>query len=86
MNQILETYFRTFVDHAQNNWYNALPSAEIAINGRDAASTKVSPFFLQHGYYIEPFDLQVELTEAVVQQSPIQRADAIVRKLKNARE
>ena len=86
MNQTLETYLCTFVGHAQDNWYNALPSAEVAINDKDAASTNVSPFFLQHGYHIEPLDLHVDLTEAVTQQSPIQRADAIVRKLKDARE
>jgi len=63
-----------------------LPLAEIAINDRDATSTGVSPFFLQHGYHIEPLDLQVDLTEEVTRQSPVQQADAIVRKLKDARE
>lgn len=86
MNQTLETYLRTFVDYAQDDWYDTLPSAEVAINDRDAASTGVSPFFLQHGYHIEPLDLWVDLTEEVVRQSPIQQADAIVRKLKDARE
>ena len=86
MNQTLETYLCMFVDHAQDNWYDALPSAEVAINDRDAASTGVSPFFLQHGYHIEPLDLQLGLTEEAVQQSPIQQADAIVQKLRDAHE
>ena len=63
-----------------------MPLAEIAINDRDATSTGVSPFFLQHSYHIKPLDLQVDLTEEVTRQSPVQQADAIVRKLKDARE
>lgn len=52
MNQTLETYLQTFVGHAQDDWHDALPSAEVAINDRDAASTGVSSFFLQHSYHI----------------------------------
>ena len=32
--------------------------AQIAINGRDATSTGVSPFFLQHGYNVDPLQLE----------------------------
>jgi hypothetical protein len=85
MNQELETYLRTFVNHAQDDWYEMLPSAELAINGKDAASTGVSPFFLEHGYHINPFSIQEELSEAV-RNSPVAIADRIVRKLQDARE
>jgi hypothetical protein len=37
-----------------------LPSAELAINNRDIMSTKISPFFLNHGYYMEPFTFKIE--------------------------
>jgi transposase InsO family protein/predicted aspartyl protease len=86
MNQTLETYLRMFVDFAQDDWYDALPGAEIAINNRNAASTGVSPFFLQHGYHIDPLNLHAELTEEDVRRSPVQKADMIIRKLKDARE
>ncbi len=86
MNETLETYLRTFVDHTQDDWYNMLPSAEVAINNRDAASTGVSPFFLQHGYHIDPLDLHVDLSDNMTRDSLIQQADKIIRKLKDARE
>ena len=68
MNQELETYIRTFIDYAQNDWYDLLSSAQIAINGRDAASTGVSPFFLQHGYHINPLNLQEEIEPTTVRE------------------
>jgi hypothetical protein len=32
--------------------------AQLAINSRDAASTGVSLFFLDHGYDLEPLDIE----------------------------
>jgi hypothetical protein len=86
MNSTMETYIRTFCDFAQDNWNELLPSAQLAIMGRDAASTGVSPFFLEHGWHVEPLDLQLEPTSYTTPRSPIQRADMIVRKLKEARD
>jgi hypothetical protein len=86
MNQTIETYLRMFVDYAQNNWEELLPFAELAINNRTAAATKVSPFFLEHGYHAEPLDIQHELSDEATPRSPIQKADAIVRKLKEVQE
>jgi hypothetical protein len=37
--------------------------AELAINNREVASIRVSPFFLTHGYYIDILDLKAELGE-----------------------
>jgi predicted aspartyl protease len=86
MNSTMEDYLRTFCNHAQDDWYNLLPSAQIAIMGRDAASTGVSPFFLEHGWHIEPLDLHLEPAPNTTRQSPIQRADTIVWQLQAARE
>jgi len=86
MNSTMEDYLRTFCNHGQDDWYDLLPSAQIAIMGRDAASTGVSPFFLEHGWYIEPLELQLEPARRTKSQSPIQRADTIVQKLQTARE
>ena len=65
-----------------------LPSAELAINNREAASTRVSPFFLTHGYYVDVLDLKAELGEDARHKrlSPIQKADNMIRKLKQASE
>jgi hypothetical protein len=54
MNQTIETFLCTFVDYDQANWAGLLPYTELVINNRDATSTGVSPFFLSHGYYMEP--------------------------------
>jgi hypothetical protein len=86
MNSTMETYVRTFCDYAQENWYELLPSAQLAIMGRDAASTGVSPFFLEHGWHVEPLDLQLEPTNPAARQSPVQQAELIVRRLKEARD
>jgi hypothetical protein len=86
MNQTLETYLRMFIDHAQDDWYDMLPSAEIAINGRNAASTGVSPFFLQHGYHVDPLNVTEEIEPSTTLGSPVKQAEAIVRKLQDARQ
>jgi transposase InsO family protein len=86
MNQTVETYLRTFVNYSQDNWADLLPIAELAINNRDAASTGVSPFFLTHGYHVEPLQLTDEPQEVQKALSPVQRADLIVRKLRDAVE
>jgi hypothetical protein len=86
MNSTMEDYLYTFCNYTQDDWYDLLPSAQIAIMGRDAASTGVSPFFLEHGWHVEPLDLQLEPTRRTTGPSPIQRADAIVQKLQTARE
>jgi Integrase zinc binding domain/Chromo (CHRromatin Organisation MOdifier) domain len=86
MNQTIETYLRMFVNYAQDNWEELLPLAELAINNRTATATKVSPFFLEHGYHAEPLDIQHNLSYKDDPKSPIQKADAIVQKMKDVRE
>lgn len=58
MNATIELFLRSFCNHAQSNWASLLPMAQLAICGRDAASTGVSPFFLDHGYNVEAFQLE----------------------------
>jgi hypothetical protein len=57
MNQVLEPYLRAFIDYAQDNWARLLPIAELAINNRDSVLIGVSPFFLSHGYHVEPLEV-----------------------------
>jgi len=86
MNATMKAYLRTFCNFAQDNWYETLPSAQLAIMGRDAASTGVSPFFLEYGYCIEPLDFQLEAPSPSKHPSPIQQANELVRKLQLGRE
>ena len=85
INQTLETYLRMFVDFAQDDWFNAILSAEVAINNRDAASTGVSLFFLTYSYYVKHLDLDLDAetttTATATACSPVQKADTIIRKL-----
>jgi hypothetical protein len=87
MNQIIEAYFRQFVSYAQDDWLQWLPLAVSAICGRVAASTGVSPFFLSHGWDQTLFeDFADKLTDRDKRNSPVARADELLRRLRDARE
>ncbi len=60
--------------------------AELAINNHDSTSTGVSPFFLSHGYHMEPLQLFEEIGPVRSARSPVQKADQIVQKIKEATE
>jgi hypothetical protein len=87
MNSTMEVYLRAYIEWAQSNWVNLLPMASNAIKGRKARSTRVSPFFLQHGYNVDPIQLDVsqgpnrEELEARVNPN-YDKAKAIVEKFK----
>ncbi len=85
MNQTLEEYIRLFCSYAQDDWAALLLSAELAINNRDATSTGVSPFFLSHGYHVEPFAFETEELRSTGK-SPIQIGESILQKLREARD
>lgn len=86
MNQTVETYLRTYINRAQDNWVELLPMAELAINNRNAQSTGVSPFFLSHGYHVEAIQLPDNVRPVVSARSPIERSEQIVQQLQKARE
>lgn len=86
MNTTLEEFIRSFVDLSQENWAELMPMAELAINNRDAASTQVSPFFLAHGYHMDPIQVAQEDLSPEGNATPIQRADQIVKKIQRASE
>jgi RNase H-like domain found in reverse transcriptase/Reverse transcriptase (RNA-dependent DNA polymerase)/Integrase zinc binding domain/Chromo (CHRromatin Organisation MOdifier) domain/Retrotransposon gag protein len=50
MNQTLEQYLRSYVNHAQDNWVALLPTAEFAVNSATASTTGVTPFYANKGY------------------------------------
>jgi transposase InsO family protein len=86
MNAVIEQYLRHFCNYAQDDWVQWLPLAQLAINGRDAASTGVSPFFLDHGYNVEP--LEIERLEGPprpddLARTPKERGERIALKLKD---
>ena len=59
--------------------------AQIAIRGRDATSTKVLLFFLQHGYNVDPIQLETNTTTTQStgrNKTEAEKADDIVKKLR----
>ena len=50
-NQELETYLRIFTSFQQEEWAFQLPIAMMALNSQVSQSTRLSPFFMTHGYH-----------------------------------
>ena len=84
---MIETVLRQFVDWSQHDWLEWLPLAVSAICGRDSASTGTNSFFLSHGWNQSLFkNLTDELPPKDNRDTPITKADRIIRQLKEVRE
>lgn len=84
-NADIEAFLRMYLNHHQNNWNAILPCCEQASNNRISSSTGSTPFYLTHGYDLEP----IQLSESVVNRpakSRIARGEQIVKKLKDAQD
>jgi hypothetical protein len=84
MNQNVESFVRSYVDYTQEKWADLMAPAELAINNHDAASTGVSPFFLSHGYHVEPVRIEETPRTPAIPRNPREQGEAIVRKLADA--
>jgi len=51
-NQTLEQYLHVYCNHQQDNWSELLSLAEFAYNNAPSATTGVSLFFANKGYYL----------------------------------
>ncbi|KAM4062023.1 reverse transcriptase (RNA-dependent DNA polymerase) [Hirsutella rhossiliensis] len=60
-NQEVERYLRIFAAYAQDNWEELLPAAMMAINNHNSTSTGLSPFFITHGYHVDPIQVKEKL-------------------------
>jgi len=52
INQTLEQYLHVYCNYQQDNWSELLPLVEFAYNNTPSATTSVSPFFTNKGYYL----------------------------------
>jgi hypothetical protein len=68
MNSTIEAYLRAYIRWDQSDWAFHTDVAQIAINGRVAASTGVAPFFLQHGYNVDPIQPDEDWVDKVKNQ------------------
>ena len=50
-NQTLEQYLHVYCNYQQDNWSELLPLMKFAYNNAPSATTSVSPFFANKGYY-----------------------------------
>jgi transposase InsO family protein len=50
LNQTIEAYLRSFVNHEMNDWVDLLPMAEFAYNNSVTTATGLSPFYANYGY------------------------------------
>ena len=82
MNQEIQAYLRVFITYAQYDWPQLLPTAMLAINNRNS-SLGLSPFFLTHGYHVEPIG-QVRGKEKA--SPPAKMAEDFVGRLREAQE
>ncbi|KAM4067454.1 integrase core domain-containing protein [Hirsutella rhossiliensis] len=46
INQEIEAYLRAYVSYMQDDWGDLLPAAQLALNNRESAATKISPLFV----------------------------------------
>ncbi|OAQ57986.1 Pol [Purpureocillium lilacinum] len=56
-NQEIQAYLRAYVCYLQGDWGDFLPAAQLALNNREPATTRISPFFAEHGYHVEPLSV-----------------------------
>ncbi|KAI0995454.1 hypothetical protein K3495_g12725, partial [Podosphaera aphanis] len=62
-NQEMYKYLRVFTCYAQDDWVDLLPMAQLALNSRpNSAIGNMSPFFLRHGYDINPIPEPTDMT------------------------
>jgi transposase InsO family protein/predicted aspartyl protease len=83
-NAEVERVLRLWVNWNQDDWDIWLPFTELALNGHTSSTTGVSPFFLTHGYHLDPV---LETSTLESSSLPIEeRAQDIQTKLQAIRE
>jgi len=50
INQVIESYLRSYCNYEQNDWASMLAMAEYAYNNSKHSSTKISPFYANYGF------------------------------------
>lgn len=84
MNQEVLNYLRAFISYAQTDWPKLLPTAMLALNNRKSSVIGNSPFFVTHGYDVEP--IQQTYANSRATKSPQARAQAFVSRIIQGQE
>jgi hypothetical protein len=83
MNQEVLGYLRAFIAYSQLDWPILLPTAMLALNNRNSSVTGLSPFFLTHGYHLEPVQRVERMSP---NSSPAADAETFVQRIEEAQE
>jgi hypothetical protein len=51
LNQTIEAYLRSFINHKQNDWVHLLPMAEFAYNNSTTVGNRMSPYYHNYGFH-----------------------------------
>ena len=78
MNQELEQYLRSFIEHRQKDWPEWL-AAEFAVNNKVHTATKVSPFMANYGK-------ELRIGEDIRRKGKVESATAFVERIKKVHE
>jgi hypothetical protein len=82
-NQEVEHFLCSFTNYNQSDWAFLCLIAILALNGHNSASTSVSPFFLDHRYYLEPLDIKGIVQGFNNLKTPAEQAQIIVVKIRD---
>ncbi|KAI0993099.1 hypothetical protein K3495_g15085, partial [Podosphaera aphanis] len=86
-NQEIYKYLRIFSCYAQDDWMDLLPMAQLSLNSRpNSAIGGISPFFLRHGYELDPLVEPTPSTENSSRHPGTLAASNYVQKLKDAQD
>lgn len=86
-NQEIYKYLRVFSCYAQSDWIELLPSAQLALNSRPhSAIGGMSPFFLRHGYDLDPLSGPTPLNKNYPRHPGKISAEKFVQRLKDAQD
>ncbi|XP_044724247.1 Pol [Hirsutella rhossiliensis] len=81
----LECHYRFHgMPRSIDDWGELLPAAQLALNNRESAATKISPFFSEHGYHVDP--ISVEESEEPPRHREESRADSLLSRLQEVNE
>ena len=83
LNQILEQFFRCFVDDQQGNWSDLLPLAEFAYNNTVHSSIKMTPFFANYGFHPCFDPLPIRKSQVPAAEDLAEKLSAILSDLKD---
>ncbi len=84
MNQEVEAMLRIYCTYMQDDWPRWLPVIQLAINNRESATLRMSPFYATHGYHAG--EVQILETEAPSTQRDEKRAEEFVGRIKEVTE